>query len=73
MQEALEHLRQQLPFRLQGIDSHNGSEFINDHLRSYGTTQAIQYTEDARKRRMTTAHRAKELEERAEAPRLSPV
>ena len=30
--EALETIRQALPFRLRGIDSDNGSEFINDHL-----------------------------------------
>ena len=30
--ETLETIRQALPFRLRGIDSDNGSEFINDHL-----------------------------------------
>ena len=29
---ALEEIRQDLPFALRGIDSDNGSEFINDHL-----------------------------------------
>lgn len=32
VQEALEVLRQQLPFALRGIDSDKGSEFINAHL-----------------------------------------
>ena len=30
--QALEQIRQALPFALRGIDSDNGSEFINDHL-----------------------------------------
>jgi hypothetical protein len=33
--EAPETIRQALPFRLRGIDSDNGSEFINDHLYRY--------------------------------------
>ncbi len=35
VQEALEEMRQVLPFRLRGIDSDNGSEFLNDHLWAY--------------------------------------
>jgi hypothetical protein len=35
VQEAVEEIRQALPFRLRGIDSDNGSEFINDHLYRY--------------------------------------
>jgi hypothetical protein len=35
VQTALEEIRQALPFRLQGIDSDNGSEFVNDHLYRY--------------------------------------
>src|SRR5262245_16215420 len=35
VQAALDEIRQALPFRLQGIDSDNGSEFINDHLYRY--------------------------------------
>ena len=30
--EALETIRPALPFRRRGIDSDNGSEFINEHL-----------------------------------------
>jgi len=44
VQEALEQLRQALPFRLQGIDSDNGSEFINHHLQRYCTAHGIQFT-----------------------------
>ena len=32
---ALKELRAQLPFALRGIDSDNGSEFINDQLLKY--------------------------------------
>jgi hypothetical protein len=42
--EALETVRQALPFRLQGIDSDNGSEFINDHLYRYCQAGEIQFT-----------------------------
>lgn len=44
VQEALEHLRQQLPFRLQGIDSDNGSEFMNHHLHGDCGKHGIQFT-----------------------------
>jgi hypothetical protein len=41
---ALETIRQALPFALRGIDSDNGSEFINDHLYRYCQAGAIQFT-----------------------------
>ena len=44
VQEALELLRHQLPFALRGIDSDNGSEFINAHLHRYCQARAIQFT-----------------------------
>jgi hypothetical protein len=44
VQAALEAMRQVLPFRLQGIDSDNGSEFINFHLIAYCEAQGIQFT-----------------------------
>jgi hypothetical protein len=44
VQTALEEIRQALPFRLLGIDSDNGSEFINDHLYRYCQAQGIQFT-----------------------------
>jgi hypothetical protein len=56
VQEALEHMRQQLPFRLQGIDSDNGSEFINHHLRGYCTKQAIQFTRGRPYKKDDNAH-----------------
>lgn len=41
---ALEAMRQALPFRLQGLDSDNGSEFLNAHLVRYCRAQQIQFT-----------------------------
>lgn len=44
VQEALATQRDQLPFRLLGIDSDNGSEFINAHLLAYCRAADIQFT-----------------------------
>ena len=44
VQRALAELRAALPFRLRGIDSDNGSEFINQHLWDYCQAQEIQFT-----------------------------
>ena len=41
---ALETIRQALPFALRGIDSDNGSEFINQHLYRYCQAQTMQFT-----------------------------
>ena len=41
---ALETIRQALPFPLQGIDSDNGSEFINDHLYRYCQGSGLEFT-----------------------------
>ncbi len=56
VQQALETLRQALPFRLQGIDSDNGSEFINDHLYRYCRQQAIQFTRGRPYKKDDNAH-----------------
>ena len=56
VQAALEHLRQALPFRLQGIDSDNGSEFINHHLHRYCTAQTIQFTRGRPYKKDDNAH-----------------
>ena len=42
--DALESIRQALPFELKGIDSDNGSEFINYHLLRYCDKHHIQFT-----------------------------
>jgi hypothetical protein len=42
--EAIEQLRQSLPFPLLGLDSDNGGEFINHHLYDYCVQEKITYT-----------------------------
>jgi hypothetical protein len=42
--EALKEIRRRLPFELLGIDSDNGSEFINDHLYGYCEEEKITFT-----------------------------
>src|SRR5437667_5641303 len=41
---ALEEMRRSLPFPLQGIDSDNGSEFLNHHLVRYCQARKVQFT-----------------------------
>jgi hypothetical protein len=56
VQAALEELRQRLPFRLRGIDSDNGSEFINQHLWDYCQAQEIQFTRGRPYKKDDNAH-----------------
>jgi hypothetical protein len=56
VQQALEEIRQVLPFRLRGIDSDNGSEFINDHLYRYCQAQEIQFTRGRPYKKDDNAH-----------------
>ena len=56
VQEALEQLRQQLPFTLRGIDSDNGSEFINAHLHRYCQARKIQFTRGRPYKKDDNAH-----------------
>jgi integrase-like protein len=56
VQQALEELRHALPFRLQGIDSDNGSEFINAHLVSYCQRHGIQFTRGRPYKKDDNAH-----------------
>jgi hypothetical protein len=42
--EALEHVTAVFPFPIIGIDSDNGSEFINEHLLKYCTERQITFT-----------------------------
>jgi hypothetical protein len=53
---ALEEMRQALPFRLQGIDSDNGSEFLNHHLVRYCQAQQIQFTRGRPYKKDDNAH-----------------
>ena len=41
---ALEEIRKSLPFGLRGIDSDNGSEFVNYHLVAYCRERDVQFT-----------------------------
>jgi len=52
----LDALRRQLPFALAGIDSDNGSEFINAHLVRYCETQQIQFTRGRPYKKDDNAH-----------------
>ena len=52
----LEDMRQALPFRLRGIDSDNGSEFLNHHLVAYCRTQQIQFTRGRPYKKDDNAH-----------------
>jgi hypothetical protein len=56
VQAALEEIRQTLPFRLRGIDSDNGSEFINNHLYRYCQAQEIQFTRGRPYKKDDNAH-----------------
>jgi len=56
VQTALDEIRQVLPFRLRGIDSDNGSEFINNHLYRYGRAQEIPFTRGRPYKKDDNAH-----------------
>jgi hypothetical protein len=56
VQEALEAIRRALPFRLRGIDSDNGSEFLNDHLYRYCQVRDIQFTRGRPYKKDDNAH-----------------
>ena len=53
---SLEEMRQALPFLLQGIDSDNGSEFLNHHLVRYCKTRRIQFTRGRPYKKDDNAH-----------------
>jgi hypothetical protein len=42
--EAMEHVRGVFPFPIEGIDSDNGSEFVNAHFYEYCTSRKITFT-----------------------------
>jgi hypothetical protein len=53
---GLEEMRRTLPFRLAGIDSDNGSEFLNHHLVRYCRAQQIQFTRGRPYKKDDNAH-----------------
>ena len=56
VRQALDELRQALPFPLRGIDSDNGSEFINDQLHRYCRSEQIQFTRGRPYKKDDNAH-----------------
>jgi hypothetical protein len=56
VQQALEAMRQGLPFRLCGIDSDNGSEFLNAHLVQYCQGLDVQFTRGRPYKKDDNAH-----------------
>jgi hypothetical protein len=54
--EALRLIRSRLPFPVRGIDSDNGSEFINDHLFSYCRDEQITFTRSRPYRKNDTCY-----------------
>jgi hypothetical protein len=56
VQQALAEMRHALPFALRGIDSDNGSEFINAHLYRYCQAEGIQFTRGRPYKKDDNAH-----------------
>ena len=56
VQQALEVMRHGLPFRLLGIDSDNGSEFLNAHLVRYCQGLDVQFTRGRPYKKDDNAH-----------------
>jgi hypothetical protein len=56
VQEALEDIRNKLPFPMRGIDSDNGSEFINHHLVAYCKAKQIEFTRSRPYKKDDNAH-----------------
>lgn len=53
---AMEEIAQVLPFKLLGIDSDNGSEFINYHLKAFCDQHKIQFTRGRPYKKDDNAH-----------------
>jgi hypothetical protein len=56
VQTTLEALRHALPFRLRGIDSDNGGEFINAHLQRYCRHHGVHFTRGRPYKKDDNAH-----------------
>ncbi len=56
VQEALDEIQTELPFRLLGVDSDNGSEFINWHLKRWCDEKRIQLTRGRPYKKDDNAH-----------------
>ena len=53
---AMKEIEQALPFKLLGIDSDNGSEFINYHLKAFCEQKGIQFTRGRPYKKDDNAH-----------------
>jgi len=53
---AVHHLRRRLPFPLLGLDSDNGSEFINQHLFAYCQREKITFTRSRSYKKNDSCH-----------------
>ena len=53
---AIQRVRERLPFPLLGIDSGNGSQFINDELYRYCQQEHITFTRSRAGRKNDNAH-----------------
>jgi len=56
VQQGLDQISKELPFDLMGIDSDNGSEFINHHLVKYCKEAGIQFTRGRPYKKDDNAH-----------------
>jgi hypothetical protein len=54
--KAMQDIKQTLPFKLLGIDSDNGSEFINYHLKTFCDQNKIQFTRGRPYKKDDNAH-----------------
>jgi hypothetical protein len=54
--DAMQDIQQALPFKLLGIDSDNGSEFINYHLKTFCDQNKIQFTRGRPYKKDDNAH-----------------
>lgn len=54
--KAMQEIEQALPFKLLGIDSDNGSEFINYHLKTFCDQNQIQFTRGRPYKKDDNAH-----------------
>jgi hypothetical protein len=53
---AVHHMRRRLPFPLLGLDSDNGSEFINQHLYAYCQRERITFTRSRSYKKNDSCH-----------------
>lgn len=54
--QAIEHVRPLFPFQVLGLDSDNGSEFINAHLKRYCERNSITFTRGRPYKKNDSAH-----------------